>query len=137
MLEKILNVRWPKLISVKLTGELSGWAAPKDAILKVAEVLKVKGGTGAIVEHFGPGAAGRSCTGRATICNMGAEIGATTSVFAYDEATSHDLQATGQMTSTTPHTPSSIICEPTTRSTATLRHASINSSRSTSTNSIR
>ncbi len=80
------NVRWPKLIGVHLTGELNGWSAPKDVILKVAEILTVKGGTGAIVEYFGPGANSISATGKATICNMGAEIGATTSLFAYDDA---------------------------------------------------
>ncbi|NNC79802.1 MAG: aconitate hydratase [Acidimicrobiales bacterium] len=90
------NVRWPKAIGVHLTGELSGWAAPKDVILKVAEVLTVKGGTGAIVEYFGPGAESMSATGKATICNMGAEIGATTSLFAYDDATSRYLKATGR-----------------------------------------
>ncbi len=90
------NVRWPKLIGVKLTGELSGWSAPKDIILKVAEILTVKGGTGAIVEYFGPGASSISCTGKATICNMGAEIGATTSLFAYDEAMARYLKATGR-----------------------------------------
>ena len=90
------NVRWPKLIGVKLTGELSGWSAPKDIILKVAEILTVKGGTGAIVEYFGPGAESISCTGKATICNMGAEIGATTSLFAYDEAMSRYLASTGR-----------------------------------------
>ena len=88
------NVRWPKAIGVHLTGELSGWAAPKDVILKVAEILTVKGGTGAIIEYFGPGAESLSATGKATICNMGAEIGATTSVFAYDDATSRYLKAT-------------------------------------------
>jgi len=90
------NVRWPKLIGVKLTGTLSGWSAPKDIILKVAEILTVKGGTGAIVEYFGPGAESISCTGKATICNMGAEIGATTSLFAYDEAMSRYLKSTGR-----------------------------------------
>ncbi|MCL4123454.1 UNVERIFIED_CONTAM: hypothetical protein GTU68_056038 [Idotea baltica] len=90
------NVRWPKAIGVKLTGTLSGWAAPKDVILKVAEILTVKGGTGAIVEYFGPGAESLSATGKATICNMGAEIGATTSVFAYDDATSRYLKSTGR-----------------------------------------
>ena len=90
------NVRWPKLIGVHLTGELSGWSAPKDIILKVAEVLTVKGGTGAIVEYFGSGANSISCTGKATICNMGAEIGATTSLFAYDDAMSRYLKATGR-----------------------------------------
>ena len=90
------NVRWPKLIGVHLIGELSGWSAPKDVILKVAEILTVKGGTGAIVEYFGPGANTISCTGKATICNMGAEIGATTSVFAYDAAMSRYLKSTGR-----------------------------------------
>ena len=90
------NVRWPKLIGVHLTGQLSGWSAPKDVILKVAEILTVKGGTGAIVEYFGTGADSISCTGKATICNMGAEIGATTSVFAYDAAMSRYLKSTGR-----------------------------------------
>jgi aconitate hydratase len=90
------NVRWPRLIGVKLTGELDGWSAPKDIILKVAEVLTVKGGTGAIVEYFGPGAQSISCTGKATICNMGAEIGATTSLFAYDDAMGRYLKSTGR-----------------------------------------
>jgi len=90
------NVRWPKLIGVKLTGELNGWSAPKDIILKVAEILTVKGGTGAIVEYFGPGANSISCTGKATICNMGAEIGATTSLFAYDDAMGRYLKSTGR-----------------------------------------
>jgi aconitate hydratase len=90
------NVRWPKLIGVQLTGELNGWTSPKDIILKVAEILTVKGGTGAIVEYFGPGATSISCTGKATICNMGAEIGATTSVFAYDDAMARYLKATGR-----------------------------------------
>jgi aconitate hydratase len=88
------NVRWPKLIGVHLTGELSGWSAPKDVILKVAEILTVKGGTGAIVEYFGPGADALSTTGKATICNMGAEIGATTSLFSFDEAGLEYLRAT-------------------------------------------
>ncbi len=90
------NVRFPKLIAVHLTGELSGWAAPKDVILKVAEVLTVKGGTGAIVEYIGPGARSISATGKGTICNMGAEIGATTSLFAYDDAMEAYLRATGR-----------------------------------------
>jgi aconitate hydratase len=90
------NVRWPKLIGVRLTGELDGWAAPKDIILKVAEILTVKGGTGAIVEYFGPGATSISCTGKATICNMGAEIGATTSIFPYDHRSRAYLEATGR-----------------------------------------
>jgi aconitate hydratase len=90
------NVRWPTLIGVQLVGELDGWAAPKDVILKVAEILTVKGGTGAIVEYFGPGATSISCTGKATICNMGAEIGATTSLFAYDDTLARYLKATGR-----------------------------------------
>ncbi len=90
------NVRWPKAIGVKLTGELSGWSAPKDIILKVAEILTVKGGTGAIVEYFGPGAANISATGKATICNMGAEIGATTSVFAFDDSMARYLKSTAR-----------------------------------------
>ncbi|GHA54753.1 aconitate hydratase [Pontibacter akesuensis] len=79
------ELKFPKVIGVKLTGKMSGWTAPKDVILKVAGILTVKGGTGAIVEYFGEGAENLSCTGKSTICNMGAEIGATTSVFAYDE----------------------------------------------------
>src|SRR3954454_12285049 len=90
------NVRWPKLIGVHLTGELSGWSAPKDVILRVAEILTVKGGTGAIVEYFGPGAESISCTGKPTICNMGAEVGATTSLFAYDDAMARYLKSTGR-----------------------------------------
>ena len=90
------NVRWPKLIGVHLTGSLSGWSAPKDVILKVAEILTVKGGTGAIVEYFGDGANSLSATGKATICNMGAEIGATTSVFGYDDAMARYLKSTGR-----------------------------------------
>ena len=90
------NVRWPKFIGVRLTGRLSGWSAPKDVILKVADLLTVAGGTGAIVEYFGPGAETISATGKATICNMGAEIGATTSLFAYDESMGRYLKATGR-----------------------------------------
>jgi aconitate hydratase len=90
------NIRWPRLIGVHLTGALDGWSAPKDVILKVAEILTVKGGTGAIVEYFGPGAESISATGKATICNMGAEIGATTSVFAYDAAMARYLKSTGR-----------------------------------------
>ncbi len=86
----------PKLIGVKLTGKLSGWTAPKDVILKVAEILTVKGGTGAILEYFGEGATSMSCTGKGTICNMGAEIGATTSTFGYDESMDRYLRATGR-----------------------------------------
>ncbi|MGC6430217.1 MAG: aconitate hydratase [Jejuia sp.] len=88
------ELKFPKLIGVKLTGKLSGWTAPKDVILKVAEILTVKGGTGAIVEYFGPGALAMSCTGKGTICNMGAEIGATTSTFGYDESMDRYLRAT-------------------------------------------
>lgn len=90
------ELKWPKLIGVKLTGKLSGWTAPKDVILKVAGILTVKGGTGAIVEYFGEGATAMSCTGKGTICNMGAEIGATTSTFGYDESMSRYLKATGR-----------------------------------------
>jgi aconitate hydratase len=90
------NVRWPKVIGVKLTGSLSGWSSPKDVILEVARVLTVEGGTGAIVEYFGPGADSISGTGKATICNMGAEIGATCSVFPYDHNMAQYLKATGR-----------------------------------------
>ena len=90
------NVRWPKVIGVKLTGTLSGWASPKDVILEVARQLTVEGGTGAIVEYFGPGADSISATGKATICNMGAEIGATCSVFPYDHNMSMYLKSTGR-----------------------------------------
>lgn len=88
------ELKWPKLIGIKLTGKLSGWTAPKDIILKVAGILTVKGGTGAIVEYFGEGADAISATGKATICNMGAEIGATCSIFAYDEKMSGYLRIT-------------------------------------------
>ncbi len=88
------ELKFPKLIGVKLTGKLSGWTAPKDVILKVADILTVKGGTGAIVEYFGPGATSMSCTGKGTICNMGAEIGATTSTFGYDQSMERYLRAT-------------------------------------------
>ena len=90
------NVRWPKVIGVRLTGSLSGWSSPKDVILEVARVLTVEGGTGAIVEYFGPGADTISATGKATICNMGAEIGATCSVFGYDSHMAQYLRATGR-----------------------------------------
>jgi aconitate hydratase len=90
------ELKWPKLIGVKLTGKLNGWTAPKDVILKVAGILTVKGGTGAIVEYFGEGATSMSCTGKGTICNMGAEIGATTSTFGYDASMSRYLKATGR-----------------------------------------
>ena len=90
------ELKFPKLIGIKLTGKLSGWTAPKDVILKVAGILTVKGGTGAVVEYFGEGATAMSCTGKGTICNMGAEIGATTSTFGYDESMSRYLKATGR-----------------------------------------
>jgi aconitate hydratase len=90
------ELKWPKLIGIKLTGKLSGWTAAKDVILKVAGILTVKGGTGAIVEYFGEGADSISCTGKATICNMGAEIGATTSTFGYDENMAAYLRGTGR-----------------------------------------
>ena len=90
------ELKWPKLIGVKLTGKLSGWCSAKDVILKVAGILTVKGGTGCIVEYFGDGATSMSCTGKGTICNMGAEIGATTSTFGYDESMERYLRATGR-----------------------------------------
>lgn len=90
------ELKFPKLIGVKLTGKLNGWTAPKDVILKVAGILTVKGGTGAIVEYFGEGAKSMSCTGKGTICNMGAEIGATTSTFGYDDSMERYLRATGR-----------------------------------------
>jgi aconitate hydratase len=90
------ELKFPKLIGIKLTGKLNGWTAPKDVILKVAGILTVKGGTGAIVEYFGEGATSMSCTGKGTICNMGAEIGATTSTFGYDESMERYLKATGR-----------------------------------------
>lgn len=90
------ELKFPKLIGVKLTGKLNGWTSPKDVILKVAGILTVKGGTGAIVEYFGEGAINMSCTGKGTICNMGAEIGATTSTFGYDASMERYLRATGR-----------------------------------------
>jgi len=90
------ELKFPKLIGVKLTGSLSGWTSAKDVILKVADILSVKGGTGAIVEYFGEGAISLSCTGKGTICNMGAEIGATTSTFGYDDSMRRYLAATGR-----------------------------------------
>ena len=90
------ELKMPKLIGIKLTGKLNGWTAPKDVILKVAGILTVKGGTGAVVEYFGEGATSMSCTGKGTICNMGAEIGATTSTFGYDASMSRYLKATGR-----------------------------------------
>ena len=90
------ELEMPKLIGVKLTGSLSGWASPKDVILKLAGILTVKGGTNAIIEYFGPGAASLSATGKATICNMGAEVGATTSLFPFDLNMATYLRATGR-----------------------------------------
>jgi aconitate hydratase len=90
------ELKFPKLIGVKLTGKLSGWTAPKDVILKVAGILTVKGGTGAVVEYFGEGAKSMSCTGKGTICNMGAEIGATTSTFGYDDSMARYLRSTNR-----------------------------------------
>ncbi|MBB2149529.1 aconitate hydratase [Pedobacter gandavensis] len=90
------ELKFPKLIGIKLTGKLSGWVSAKDVILKVAGILTVKGGTGAIVEYFGEGASSMSCTGKGTICNMGAEIGATTSTFGYDESMERYLRATNR-----------------------------------------
>ena len=90
------ELKFPKLIGVKLKGKLSGWTAPKDVILKVADILTVKGGTGAIIEYFGEGALSMSCTGKGTICNMGAEVGATTSTFGYDDSMDRYLRATGR-----------------------------------------
>ena len=90
------ELKFPKIIGVNLKGKLSGWVAPKDIILKLAGILTVKGGTGAIIEYFGEGAISLSCTGKGTICNMGAEVGATTSTFAYDESMERYLRATGR-----------------------------------------
>ena len=90
------ELKFPKLIGIKLTGKLNGWTSAKDVILKVAGILTVKGGTGAVVEYFGEGATSMSCTGKGTICNMGAEIGATTSTFGYDDSMSRYLQSTGR-----------------------------------------
>ena len=92
------ELKMPKLIGVKLTGSLSGWASPKDVILKLAGILTVKGGTNAIIEYFGPGAESLSATGKATICNMGAEVGATTSLFPFDRNMATYLRATGRDT---------------------------------------
>jgi aconitate hydratase len=90
------EVLQPKVVGVRLTGELSGWTAPKDVILKVCEVLTVQGGTNRVVEYFGPGTRSLSCTGKGTITNMGAELGATTSIFPYDERMARYLKATGR-----------------------------------------
>ena len=88
------ELKFPKLIGVKLSGKLNGWTAPKDVILKLLGMLTVKGGTNRVIEYYGEGAESLSCTGKATICNMGAELGATCSVFAYDERMSDYLRAT-------------------------------------------
>lgn len=90
------ELKCPKIIGVKLTGKLGGWTSPKDVILKVADILTVKGGTGAIIEYYGPGVNSISCTGMGTICNMGAEIGATTSIFPFNERMTRYLSATGR-----------------------------------------
>jgi aconitate hydratase len=90
------ELKFPKLIGVKLVGEMNGWTSAKDVILKVAGILTVKGGTDTIVEYFGPGADNLSCTGKGTICNMGAEIGATCSIFPYDDHMEKYLRATGR-----------------------------------------
>ena len=96
MADMAWELKFPRLIGVKLKGELNGWTAPKDVILKVAGILTVKGGTGAIIEYFGEGAKSMSCTGKGTICNMGAEVGATTSTFGYDLSMERYLRATGR-----------------------------------------
>lgn len=96
MAGEVWGVRWPKLIGIKLTGKLNGWTSPKDVILKVAGILTVAGGTGAIVEYFGPGTKSISCTGKGTITNMGAELGATTSIFPYDERMDVYLRGTNR-----------------------------------------
>jgi len=96
MADMAWELKFPKLIGVKLVGEMNGWTSAKDIILKVAGILTVKGGTDAIVEYFGPGADNLSCTGKGTICNMGAEIGATTSIFGYDDQMEKYLRATGR-----------------------------------------
>ena len=90
------ELKMPKIIGVRLIGKLNGWTSPKDVILKLAGILTVKGGTNAIIEYFGPGTESLSATGKATICNMGAEVGATTSLFPFDAYTdSHHTQTTG------------------------------------------
>ncbi len=133
MTGQAFNVRWPKLIGVRLTGSLSGWSAPKDVILKVAELLTVTGGTGAIVEYFGPGADTISATGKATICNMGAEIGATTSLFPFDANMAAYLDgdpARRSWPSSPPRSPTT--CVPIPRSRPIRGGSSTRSSRSTS-----
>ena len=96
MVDMPWELMFPKLIGVELKGELNGWCSSKDIILKLAGILTVKGGTGSIVEYFGDGAINLSCTGKGTICNMGAEIGATTSIFGYDKYMGEYLRATGR-----------------------------------------
>ena len=100
LVDALMGMEWelkmPKIIGVKLTGKLNGWASPKDVILKVAGILTTKGGTNSIIEFFGQGTESLSCTGKATICNMGAEVGATTTVFGYDDAMKRYLTATGR-----------------------------------------
>ena len=91
-----LELKMPKIMGVELTGKLSGWVSPKDIILVLSGILTVKGGTGYIIEYFGEGAESLSCTGKGTICNMGAEVGATCSVFAYDDSMKRYLEATGR-----------------------------------------
>ena len=113
------GLRWPSLIGVRLTGSMSGWTSPKDVILRLAQILTVSGGTGSIVEYFGPGVAAVSATGRATICNMGAEIGATTSVFPFDERSSPTSSPPADPTSPRPPGPQPTTCGPTTASTTT------------------
>lgn len=93
---KYRELKCPQVIGVHLTGKISGWTSPKDVILKVADILTVKGGTGAIVEYYGPGVDSISCTGMATICNMGAEIGATTSTFPFNQRMGDYLKSTGR-----------------------------------------
>lgn len=90
------ELKCPQVIGIHLTGKISGWTSPKDVILKVADILTVKGGTGAIVEYYGPGVDSISCTGMATICNMGAEIGATTSTFPFNKRMGDYLKSTGR-----------------------------------------
>ena len=90
------ELKFPKIIGIKLTGKLSGWASAKDIILKISGLLTVKGGTGSIIEYFGEGAESLSCTGKATICNMGAETGATCSIFGFDNSMTEYLIATGR-----------------------------------------
>ena len=90
------ELKFPKLIGIKLTGKLNGWSSAKDIILKISGLLTVKGGTGCIIEYFGEGAESLSCTGKATICNMGAETGATCSIFSFDNSMKEYLEATGR-----------------------------------------